>query len=100
MLLEYLGGLSAAPGVHPPADVVQGLGRGDDVEGRRHRPSLLEVGDPQFRPRELPLGVSLFLERGNLWEKKGGGDKETHTESTFSLKAPIVRCTFKAKFLC
>ena len=66
MLLEYLGGLAAAPGVHPPADVVEGLGRGDDVEGRGHRAALLEVGDPELGARELPLRVGLLLEGQSL----------------------------------
>ena len=99
MLLEYLGGLAAAPGVHPPADVVEGLGRRDDVEGRGHRAALLEVGDPELGARELPLRVRLLLARGNMGARKGGEGKE-HTPSLLLVsKLPIGRCTFKARFL-
>ena len=44
-----------------PADVVEGLWRGYDVERRRDGAALLEVGDPQLGARELPLGVRLLL---------------------------------------
>lgn len=44
-----------------PADVVEGLWGGDDVEGRWDSASLFEVGDPQLRPRKLPLSVRLLL---------------------------------------
>ena len=44
-----------------PADVVEGLWGGDDVEGRWNGATLLEVGDPQLRPCELPLCVRLLL---------------------------------------
>ena len=44
----------------PPDEVIHRLGRRDDVEGRRHRPALLEVRDPQLGAGELPLHVGLF----------------------------------------
>ena len=44
-----------------PADVVEGLWGGNDVEGRGDSAPLLEVGDPQLGARELPLGVRLLL---------------------------------------
>ena len=81
MLLQDLCGLATAPGVDPPcrvldkffsqiivfctltlpADVVEGLWRGYDVERRGDGAALLEVGDPQLGARELPLGVRLLL---------------------------------------
>jgi len=56
-------GLAAQPVVDPLDQVPNALGRGNDVEGRRHRASLLEVADPQFAPRVLPLRVRPFLHR-------------------------------------
>ena len=44
----------------PPDEVIDRLGRRDDVEGRRARPALLEVRDPQLGARELPLHVRLL----------------------------------------
>ena len=56
-----------APKKHSlPADVVEGLWRGYDVEGWGHGAALLEVGDPQLGPRELPLGVRLLLRGQSL----------------------------------
>ena len=37
------------------------LWRGNDVEGRRQGPALLEVGDPQLAAGKLPLRVRLLL---------------------------------------
>ncbi len=48
----------------PLEEVVDALGRGDDVERRRHGPSLLEVGYPQLGAGELPLDVGLLLRGG------------------------------------
>ena len=44
-----------------PADVVEGLWGGYDVEGGWNGASLLKVGDPQLGPGKLPLGVRLLL---------------------------------------
>lgn len=58
-------GLAAYPVMDPPDQIPHALGRGDDVERRRHGASLLEVADPQFAPCVLPLGVRPFLHRIN-----------------------------------
>ena len=44
----------------PPDEVIDRLGRRDDVERRRTSPALLEVRDPQLGARELPLHVRLL----------------------------------------
>ena len=49
-----------------PADVVEGLWGGNDVEGRGDGAALLEVGDPQLGPGELPLRVRLLLQGQSL----------------------------------
>ena len=61
------------PPVAPAEQVVEGLGCWDDVEGRRHGAALLEVGDPQLGPRELPLRVRLLLGTGHVRAVAGLG---------------------------
>jgi hypothetical protein len=45
----------------PSEEVIGGLGAGDEVEGGRDCPALLEVTDPQLGPCEFPLLVCLAL---------------------------------------
>ena len=61
MLLFGGAAVAAELAVDPLADVPGALRRWDDVEGRRHRPTLLEVADPELAARELPLDVRPFL---------------------------------------
>ena len=58
-----------------PADIVEGLGGGDDVEGRWNGASLFEVGDPQLRPRKLPLCVRLLLKGRSIVHDWSGKKK-------------------------
>ena len=70
-LVEVVGG--GRPWVSGPGQALQqqvpeaggqaqeGLGAGDQVEGHRDGPALLEVGEPQFGPGELPLHVRVVL---------------------------------------
>lgn len=51
--------------VEPHQQVPDGLGAGDDVEGRGQRPALVKVAHPQLGARELPLDVGVVL-----WRKK------------------------------
>lgn len=51
--------------VQPLPDVPDALRRRYDVERRRRGPALLEITDPKFAPRELPLDVGAFLRIGN-----------------------------------
>ena len=61
MLLFYFVGPSAHPEESPLDEVEHALWGGDDVEGGRDGPALLEVRDPQLAPRELPFDVGFFL---------------------------------------
>ena len=54
-------GVSAESVGEPPEEVEEGLGAGDDVEGGRHRASVLEVTHPQAGTRELPFRVCIVL---------------------------------------
>lgn len=49
---------------YPLDQVPQGLGAGDDVEGRGQGAAFLKVAHPELRPRELPLDVRVVLRRG------------------------------------
>ena len=61
-----------------PADIVEGLGGGDDVEGRWDGASLFEVGDPQLGPCELPLRVRLLLKgQSNVHDWSGSKKDQT-----------------------
>ena len=61
-----------------PADVVEGLWGGDDVEGRRDGSTLFEVGDPQLRPRKLPFRVRLLLKgQSNVHDWSGNKKDQT-----------------------
>ena len=61
-----------------PADIVEGLWGGDDVEGRWDGASLFEVGDPQLRPCELPLRVRLLLKgQSNVHDWSGNKKDQT-----------------------
>ena len=44
----------------PLEQIIGAFGRGNDVERGRDGAALLEVRDPQFGPRELPLDVGLL----------------------------------------
>ena len=59
----------------PGENVEKGLWGGDDVEGRWDGASLFEVGDPQLRPRKLPLCVRLLL-RGRSIVHRWSGNKK------------------------
>lgn len=48
--------------VEPHEQVPDGLGAGDDVEGGRQRPALVEVAHPQLGAGELPLDVGVVLQ--------------------------------------
>ena len=61
---------------HDPAEhVVDRLWRDDDVEGRRHRATLLEVAHPELAPRELPLGVGTLLSTRPERQSSVGGNR-------------------------
>lgn len=49
--------------VEPHQQVPDGLGAGDDVEGRGQRPALVEVAHPQLGACKLPLDVGVVLQR-------------------------------------
>lgn len=49
-------------GLDAKDQVVEGLGAGNQVEGCGQRSSLVEVGEPQFGPGELPLHVGVLLQ--------------------------------------
>lgn len=48
--------------VEPHEQVPEGLGAGDDVEGRRQRAALVKVTHPQLGAGKLPLDVSVVLQ--------------------------------------
>ena len=65
LLLDLVGPAAAQPVERPLEEVEEALGRGEDVEGGRDGPALLEVGDPELGAGELPLDVRLLL-----WERE------------------------------
>ncbi len=61
MFLLNLVCTAAQPHVDPPEAVENALGSRNYVEWGRDGPALLEVGNPQLAPGELPFDVGLFL---------------------------------------
>ena len=62
--------LQAASWAAEPADDClddpeEGLGAWHHAEGGGEGPSIVKVGQPQFRPRKLPLHISIILREGN-----------------------------------
>ena len=57
---------------HPFDQVEQGFRRGYDVEGGRHRASLLKIRDPQLTPSKLPFRVGFLLIKKKYIHKKSG----------------------------
>ena len=83
----------------PPDEVIDRLGRRDDVEGRRARPALLEVRDPQLGARELPLHVRLLRRDGY---ELGGRESAKSTINLTSdiLLSFITKRSQSSQFLC
>lgn len=50
--------------VEPPEQVPEGLGTGDDVEGRGQCAALVKVTHPEFGACKLPLDVCMVLDDG------------------------------------
>ena len=49
--------------MEPAEEVVEGLGGGDDVEGRGHGAPFLKVRDPQLGTGKFPFCVRFFSEK-------------------------------------